>query len=277
MRSVRASLVLPLALAWSLAAGCGAARFSVVRPASTPPVSIALVRLSWSNVYLLRAPDGAVLVDTGSPGDWDALVAALAVEQLAPRDLRLVVLTHGHGDHAGLAARLQGEGVPIALGAGDVAMAAAGHGDPLRATSPLGDLLRPLVEFPYDAFTPDVVVEGVLALDDYGLPGVRARAMPGHTPGSLVVEVGRRDVIVGDQILGGLGVELGGGNAGEAFYQADLLANHCNVLALVQRGVVTFHPGHGGPIDRTSVIGWQADWASDVPRCRARRAARAAR
>ncbi len=266
------ALGLPLLLVVLALAGCGEARFGLVRPPTSPAVSISLVWLSWSNVYLLRAGDAAVLVDSGSPGDWDALVSALALEQLTPGALRLVVLTHGHADHAGLAARLQRESVPIALGAGDRGMASRGHDDPLVPTSPLGDVLRPFVDFPYEPFTPDLVVEAPLELSAYGLPGVRVLPMPGHTPGSLVVEVGRRDVLVGDQMLGGLGGELGGGNAGEHFYQADLRENHCNVLALVQRGVVTFYPGHGGPIDRVSVIGWEHDWAEDALRCRERRA-----
>ena len=260
-----------LALALSIAlvlTACGAARFSLVRPAaSAPPIEIRQLALSWSNVFLVREGDAAILVDSGSPGDWDALVSALDAEHLAPRDLRLVVLTHGHADHAGLALRLQHEGVPIALGEGDLGMAARGHDDALRATSPLGDLLRPFVDFPYDAFTPDVIVTGPIGLSRWGIHGARIVPMPGHTPGALVVWIGDAEALVGDEMLGGLGGALGSGIAGEHFYQTDLHRNHCNVLRLLEAGVQRFYVGHGGPLDRPSITGWEDDWARDAARC----------
>lgn len=57
------------------------------------------------NAYLLRAPDGLTLVDCGSalePG-WDGLVHALALAGHEPREVRRLVCTHLHQDHAGLA------------------------------------------------------------------------------------------------------------------------------------------------------------------------------
>ena len=54
--------------------------------------------------YLWRDPDGLTLIDAGLPGS--ALVIAGAIRQAGyqPADLRRVVLTHFHADHAGGAA-----------------------------------------------------------------------------------------------------------------------------------------------------------------------------
>jgi glyoxylase-like metal-dependent hydrolase (beta-lactamase superfamily II) len=63
------------------------------------PVGPARQRASGT-VTLVTGPTN-VLVDTGGPGDRDALLAALAREGLAPRDIDVVVCTHGHCDHTG--------------------------------------------------------------------------------------------------------------------------------------------------------------------------------
>jgi glyoxylase-like metal-dependent hydrolase (beta-lactamase superfamily II) len=266
---VRALLVL---IAASCVA-CGPARFAVVRDrARAPSIEVRQLHLEWSNVFLVRGESGAILVDSGSPGDWDELVDALRAEGVDPSALRLAVLTHGHADHAGLAARLQQAGVPIALGNGDTGMASRGRDDPLRSTSVLGDVLRPFVDFPYTAFAPDVVVTEPLDLAEYGVPGAEIVPLPGHTPGSVVVRLGADEAIVGDVMIGGLGSDLGGGIAGEHFYQADPARNHCNVQRLLDEGVERFYVGHGGPIDAPSVLGWRAtEWRRDAARCAARR------
>ena len=90
-------------------------------------------------MFLVSAGGVSILVDSGSPSDWDALIAALAAENLTPADLGLLVLTHAHADHAGLAARLQREHVLVVLGERDVSMASRGHDDALHTTSALGE------------------------------------------------------------------------------------------------------------------------------------------
>ena len=225
--------------------------------------TISRVALRWSNVYLLRNGDAAALVDTGSPVDRDALYAALIAAGVHPMDLRLVILSHGHADHAGLARWLQLHGARVVIGAGDVPIAAAGENLPLRATSLFAATLAPLFMFRYDPFAPDVVVgDTALDLAPYGFPDARVVQMPGHTAGSLVVRLGDDDALVGDMMTGGwFGGVVKAHQAGEHYYQADSRANHANAARLLADGVDRFYTGHGGPIARASVERWLRDAA----------------
>jgi glyoxylase-like metal-dependent hydrolase (beta-lactamase superfamily II) len=51
--------------------------------------------------------DGAVLLDTGFPGDGRKIRRRLASLGLGAQDVRAILLTHGHIDHAGSAAELK--------------------------------------------------------------------------------------------------------------------------------------------------------------------------
>ena len=72
--------------------------------------------LGYNNVYLLHVDGTDVLVDTGPDylGAEDVLIKAT---RTAWPDI--IVATHGHLDHAGLAQWWQGRGIPVSLGAGD--------------------------------------------------------------------------------------------------------------------------------------------------------------
>ena len=96
-----------------------------------------------SNCYLLLG-EKPVLVDTGAPGDLRTILAALQRHKVAPKDLALILLTHGHSDHAGCAAELKRRsGAQVAIHAGDAALARTGRNGVIAVQDTLGRILRP--------------------------------------------------------------------------------------------------------------------------------------
>lgn len=136
------------------------------------------------NCFALRGPDGITLIDTGCGLDWgpdfgrarDAMRAA----GLLPQDVRRVLLTHVHSDHAyGLldaeasffpVAEVHAPEADLAYLADPAARAAASEAS--QAVFALGDRLARAYAGRLHGFAPGEV-----------LPGIEARALPGHTPG----------------------------------------------------------------------------------------------
>ncbi len=69
----------------------------------------------WMSVpQVLVDGDGAVLLDTGFPGDGTRIRRVMTRAGVGPRDVRAILLTHGHIDHAGNAAELRAwTGAPV--------------------------------------------------------------------------------------------------------------------------------------------------------------------
>ncbi len=205
-------------------------------------------------MYLIKSAK-PVLIDAGSSGDMPDLVKALSAQGLKLQEVSLAVLTHAHSDHAGLARKLQRAGIKLALGKGDVPMAQSGHNDDLKPTNLTAYLLKHLAIDPkFPSFTPDILVDDRLDLSPWGLKG-HAQQMPGHTPGALVVHLDDGRSFVGDMFLGGyLGGRFSPSKAGEHYFHADAAQNLRNIQSLLKLPIKTFYLGHGGPVDRDSVM-----------------------
>lgn len=221
------------------------------------PVEVRLLRLRWSNVYLLLG-ERPIVVDAGSPGDEVAILAGLAAAGRSPRDLAAIVLTHGHADHAGAAAALgAATGAPVLLGDGDAAMAAAGRNLPLVATGLEARLVAPFVPQAYPAVVPDVVVTGPLDLAPYGTPAI-LRPLGGHTRGSAIVELPSGDVLVGDLVRGGrLGGRLRATVPMTHYYEEEPAAVTTVVDRVLDGGARRLLVGHGGPLAAVDVAAWR--------------------
>lgn len=81
-----------------------------------------LLPLGISNAYLWHDDGGTTLIDTGPPGSGSAIRSAMQDLGLPRAELRRVVLTHFHDDHAGSAADLvKWSGATVVAGAADAA------------------------------------------------------------------------------------------------------------------------------------------------------------
>jgi len=185
------------------------------------PVPIPNNPLRYVSSYAFAAGGGLVLIDSGWDAEesWQALVSGLRAIGAAPADVRGVLVTHMHFDHAGLAGRLRAaSGAWIAMHPADRAVIASPEfRDPgrmvVREVALLRSLGAPAGEAAaavgtaegYEGFTSIALPDRELTDGDVAdVPGWRLRAVhtPGHTPGHLcfVDELSQR-MFAGDHIL----------------------------------------------------------------------------
>ena len=234
--------------------GC-AHKVSVEALPAPQSLEIVTVRREYANVHAVVSPQGTVLIDTGLEREAEGLLEELEAAGVPVATIDLVVVTHGHADHAGGAGRLQRvHGIPIVAGQGDVGDIAHGHNGELCPTGRLGERrVEDARKEAFEPFTPDHVVtpDAPMVFDVLGVDAV-VRAVPGHTPGSLVVEIGDA-LFVGDLIRG----SFLGQSARTHLFQCDLDDNRRDVAALLEESTATrWFVGHFGPLSRASVRRW---------------------
>lgn len=124
--------------------------------------------------FLLATPEGLVLVDSGVEEGADQILAGIAALGFAPEDLKLIVNTQAHFDHAaGFAALKKRSGARLAAGAPDAALLARGGKDDF-AMGDSGSFPPVVVDVPVEDGQP-IRAGGTTLL---------ARRTPGHTQGA---------------------------------------------------------------------------------------------
>jgi hydroxyacylglutathione hydrolase len=218
-------------------------------------VEVITVRRSYNNAHAVRLPEGTLLVDAGLERDAQALADDLRAAGVDPADLALVVLTHGHADHAGGAAWLRDTyGVPVLAGAGDLDLLEAGHNDPLCPTDATARQRADAAQAEtFTPFLPDHRVDAAFDLAGLGLRGV-VTPVAAHTEGSLVLEVGGA-LFVGDLLRG----SVVGRRAVTHYFQCDPERAKADAAALLDASAASWwFVGHFGPVSREEVAGFLA-------------------
>ena len=203
--------------------------------------------LGMCNCYLLKQ-DGLILVDAGTPNQVNKFRKKLQGLSINPRDISLMLVTHGHNDHIGSVSEIKGlTGCQVAINHREKDWVE-------QALKPLppgiglwgavfGVLMRlmiPLVKFPGSSV--DVALEDKeFSLQPFGIPG-KVLHTPGHSSGSMSVLLDTGEAFVGDLAMNGLPMRIGPGMPPLGDDRNTIKASW---RLLLDNGAKMIYPAHG--------------------------------
>jgi len=213
------------------------------------------------NWYLLEEGGQVTVVDAGLPGYRDQLSAGLQQLGRSETDVAAVVLTHGHGDHTGVAEMLRTElGVPVFVHEADAEMARTGKRQgknessfvPYLRHGAAWGLLREIIGNGGLKTRPIRELSTYAAGDELEVPGrLRVIFTPGHSDGMCSLLAGEASTLfVGDAMCSRNPLT---GVAGPQLMPSALNRDNAQALWSLERlshsGAVVMLPGHGEPMD----------------------------
>ncbi|MFC7546092.1 MBL fold metallo-hydrolase [Plantactinospora sp. GCM10030261] len=156
-------------------------------------VNLFFLRFPIGHVYLWRDPDGLTIVDAGAPGSGPRIAEAIRGLGHDLREVRRLVLTHGHQDHVGGAADIASWGdIEVIAHRADAPVI---RGEVVPPAPDLADFERPIfdavsVQLPAEPPAPVRVDREVDQGDvlDVG-EGAVVLAVPGHTAGGIALHL----------------------------------------------------------------------------------------
>jgi hydroxyacylglutathione hydrolase len=194
-----------------------------------------------ANCYLVRSDTGYILIDTGFSPKRADLDKQLEGAGCQPGNLKLIIITHGHGDHTGNGAYLRARyAVQIAMHRGDAETVERGNSEMhilnriflrlIALVAGLGEVER---------FRPDKYLEEGDGLSEFGFDA-KVLHLPGHSPGSIGILTADGDLFCGDLFV----------NVSKPTKHS-IVTDAASFTASVERlkslSVHTVYPGHGRP------------------------------
>jgi glyoxylase-like metal-dependent hydrolase (beta-lactamase superfamily II) len=217
-----------------------------------------MVPLGPVNAYLLDQGE-LTLIDTGMPGSEGKIVAAIEAIGKKATDLKHIIVTHCHPDHAGsLAAMKKLTGARVYMHPTDAAMVR--RGDSARPLTPAPGLLRGLMfrmfipkkHVPIDRCEIDREITDGTELPIAG--GLKAIHIPGQCAGQLAFLWPSRDLLFAADAcsnMSGLGLSLGYESLQDGL-------DSLRKLAALEFDIACF--GHGKPIMSGASDRFRAKW-----------------
>ena len=203
-------------------------------------IEIKRIKGGTDNCYLVTDGGQAILVDTASGQNLDQVMA-----ECDKYTLKLIVLTHVHFDHAENAAALSARyGVPVAIHRKDEELFDSFDKQPLKSSGLVGCVVLGMslkVLRNTTVARPDnlIYVEEGDDLNAYGF-NAKVIELPGHTLGSIGLDVEGRHLLVGDALDNWL-------RPGTGHLLYDKEATRKSAERIRALGDRTIYYGHGKP------------------------------
>lgn len=211
-------------------------------------VQIDSIALGVGNVYVIR-DKSTILVDAGDTQKTQAFVKGLEKISLDPKEIELVVVTHGHFDHIGTAADIKKlTGAKIAMHEMEKESLEKGlvplpPGLNLWGTVMVGYMKTFML--PFRTIIPtnvDIILDNKeFSLAEYGVPG-KVVHTPGHSVGSVSVLLDTGDAFVGDLAMNEFPLRIG---AGFPVFGDSIKEIKDSWSRLLEMGAKMVHPAHG--------------------------------
>ena len=201
------------------------------------------ITIGTDNCYIVSNGRDAILVDTASAPGCDKIIA-----ECSKFNMKLIVLTHVHFDHAENAAVLSKRyGVPVAFNQADEELFESFDKQPLKSYGLTGRLvlglsLKVLRETKVERPENIIYIKEGDSLNEYGI-NAKIIELPGHTNGSIGVDVEEKHLLVGDAldnwVLPGMG---------HLYYNLDDIKNSFDKIKALGSRTVYF--GHGKSVNQ---------------------------
>ncbi len=186
-------------------------------------MNIVNVGYDSTNYYLLEAREGKLMVDCGWPGTLPRFMAGLKRKGITFQEIKYLLVTHFHPDHAGLTQELKNQGIRLIL---------------LECQA---DFITPFAEFfrgnnlPYVPIAPNNTT--VLRLEDsrtfLASLGIKGEILhtPGHSDDSVTLVLDEGYAFTGDLHPSLMGI--------------DDLQTRASWDKIRQHNITRIFPGHG--------------------------------
>ncbi len=208
----------------------------------------AINKLSVGRAYLYAEADKLTLIDSGLPNSADKIFTAIEALGRKPEDVRQVIITHYHNDHAGsLADIIDRSGAQVLAHPLDAPVL---RGERAPAPANTNAIMKRLL----NATNPGLHAPRAVRVDrelndgdevDLG-GGARVIHTPGHTPGSISIYLPQRKLLFAGDAAG----NIFGVRPPVGWFTEDRAAARASIRKLAQLDFDVALFGHGQPLGK---------------------------
>lgn len=208
-------------------------------------MNIISIESKGSNCYVLKNNRDWILVDVGQ--SYDMVIKEIKKLQLTPENLKLVIITHVHGDHVKALKELKEKtNCKILVQKYDKDALESGYGGIAEGTTLISkffgiianNFFKGINSFP--AVKADIIMEDFYDLSELGF-NARIESTPGHTKGSISI-FSENEAIVGDILFNIFP------NSCLSLYSNDKAQLYKSCKKLLDAKYDVYYVGHGRPL-----------------------------